>query len=76
MVECDDHVLSYIRPEMEGDRGQWYRFDERESSCAVSNATAVDSSFGGEAELSYLRDLNKLAYGILLLCIFRRNGSA
>ena len=32
-----------------GDRGQWYRFDERESSCAVSNATAVDSSFGGEA---------------------------
>lgn len=48
MVECDDHFLSYIRPEMEGDRGQWYRFDERESSCAVSNATAVDSSFGGE----------------------------
>ncbi|CAJ1400550.1 unnamed protein product, partial [Effrenium voratum] len=49
MVECDDHFLSYIRPEMEGDRGQWYRFDERENaSCAVSNATAVDSSFGGE----------------------------
>eukprot|EP00434_Breviolum_minutum_P027080 symbB.v1.2.023948.t1/scaffold2232.1/size85206/5 len=48
VVECDDHFLSYIRPEMEGDRGQWYRFDERETSCGVSNATAVDSSYGGE----------------------------
>ncbi|CAE7742965.1 gpmA [Symbiodinium pilosum] len=53
MVECDDHYVSYIRPEMEGDRGQWYRFDEKEGSgtngsCGVSNATAVESSFGGE----------------------------
>ncbi|CAE7257314.1 UBP12 [Symbiodinium natans] len=51
MVECDDHYLSYIRPEMEGDRGQWYRFDDREAGaavCGVSNATAVDASFGGE----------------------------
>ena len=34
-----------------GDRGQWYRFDDREAGsavCGVSNATAVDASFGGE----------------------------
>lgn len=43
-----------------GDRGQWYRFDERESSCAVSNATAVDSSFGGEAGAPALEALDAL----------------
>mmetsp|Transcript_79043 Transcript_79043/g.183377 ORF Transcript_79043/g.183377 Transcript_79043/m.183377 type:complete len:988 (+) Transcript_79043:131-3094(+) len=49
MVESDEHYWSYIRPEMEGDQGQWYRFDDRESStCAMSNATAIDASFGGE----------------------------
>merc|ERR1712050_96457 len=49
MVESDEHYWSYIRPEMEGDQGQWYRFDDRESStCAMSNATALDASFGGE----------------------------
>merc|ERR1712060_773163 len=49
MVESDEHYWSYIRPEMEGDQGQWYRFDDRESTpCAMSNATAIDASFGGE----------------------------
>jgi len=49
MVEADEHYWSYIRPEMEGDQGQWYRFDDHESStCAMSNATAIDASFGGE----------------------------
>mmetsp|Transcript_119963 Transcript_119963/g.233518 ORF Transcript_119963/g.233518 Transcript_119963/m.233518 type:complete len:1330 (-) Transcript_119963:135-4124(-) len=49
MVESDEHYWSYIRPEMEGDQGQWYRFDDRETStCAMSNATAIDASFGGE----------------------------
>merc|ERR1712146_110290 len=34
---------------MGGDHGQWYRFDDRESAtCAMSNATAIDASFGGE----------------------------
>merc|ERR1712187_124122 len=38
-----------IRPEMEGDQGQWCRFDDRESAtCPMSNATAIDASFGGE----------------------------
>eukprot|EP00971_Amphidinium_carterae_P309433 6149142-Amphidinium_carterae.2 len=36
MVESDEHYWSYIRPEMEGDQGQWYRFDDRESTtCAM-----------------------------------------
>merc|ERR1711871_545530 len=49
MVESDDHYWSYIRPEMEGDQGQWYRFDDRESAAsAMSNATAIDASSGGE----------------------------
>merc|ERR1712151_1213724 len=49
MVESDEHYWSYIRPEMEGDQGQWYRFDDRENAtCAMSNATAIDASFGGE----------------------------
>merc|ERR1712060_681927 len=49
MVESDEHYWSYIRPEMEGDQGQWYRIDDRESAtCAMSNATAIDASFGGE----------------------------
>ncbi|CAE8626532.1 unnamed protein product, partial [Polarella glacialis] len=49
MVESDEHYWSYIRPEMEGDQGQWYRLDDRENStCAMSNATAIDASFGGE----------------------------
>merc|ERR1712232_1329140 len=49
MVESDEHYWSYIRPEMEGDQDQWYRFDDRESAtCAMSNATAIDASFGGE----------------------------
>ncbi|CAK0880704.1 unnamed protein product, partial [Prorocentrum cordatum] len=49
MVESDEHYWSYIRPEMEGDQGQWYRFDDRDNvTCAMSNATAIDASFGGE----------------------------
>merc|ERR1712187_917505 len=49
MVESDEHYWSYIRPEMEGDHGQWYRFDDRDSSTsAMPSATAIDASFGGE----------------------------
>merc|ERR1712217_619750 len=49
MVESDEHYWSYFRPEMEGDHGQWYRFDDRDSSTsAMPSATAIDASFGGE----------------------------
>merc|ERR1711915_453072 len=46
----DRRYYAFLRPEMEGDKGQWYRFDDGpvHSVHAVSNATAMDASLGGE----------------------------
>ncbi|CAD7936792.1 unnamed protein product [Amoebophrya sp. A120] len=41
---------AYIRPEMEGDQGQWYRFADGPTDCvhAVPSATVFDASSGGQ----------------------------
>eukprot|EP00397_Hematodinium_sp_SG-2012_P000800 GEMP01000801.1.p1 GENE.GEMP01000801.1~~GEMP01000801.1.p1 ORF type:complete len:1095 (+),score=286.67 GEMP01000801.1:1174-4458(+) len=49
-VGHERRYYAFLRPEMEGDKGQWYRFDDGpvNSVHAVSNATAMDASLGGE----------------------------
>ena len=51
LVEYESNrYFSYIRPEMEGDQGQWYRFADGPVDCvhAVPNATVFDAAQGGQ----------------------------
>lgn len=64
MVEWESPAVrhyAYVRPEMEGDKGQWYRFADGPTDCvhAVPNATVFDASEGGQEWLcvNYLYDM-------------------
>merc|ERR1712083_448856 len=48
--QTQGRFYSYIRPEMEGNQGQWYRFADGPTDCvhAAPNATVIDASGGGQ----------------------------